>query len=65
MHRGFHGEPKIVISTSPDGILQGTTTNMRILKVAMSVWPKAHIIATLLGFVRCIELRPKDPLFRT
>ncbi|CAK9044810.1 Glutathione-regulated potassium-efflux system protein KefC (K(+)/H(+) antiporter) [Durusdinium trenchii] len=41
----FHGEPKIIISTTPDTMLQGTT-NMRILKVAMSVWPKAHIIVT-------------------
>ncbi|CAK9073335.1 Glutathione-regulated potassium-efflux system protein KefC (K(+)/H(+) antiporter), partial [Durusdinium trenchii] len=41
----FHGEPKIVISTTPDTMLQGTT-NFAILKVAMSVWPKAHIIVT-------------------
>eukprot|EP00490_Sorites_sp_Unknown_P024998 CAMPEP_0114639486 /NCGR_PEP_ID=MMETSP0191-20121206/1194_1 /TAXON_ID=126664 /ORGANISM="Sorites sp." /LENGTH=160 /DNA_ID=CAMNT_0001851353 /DNA_START=1 /DNA_END=483 /DNA_ORIENTATION=- len=41
----FHGEPKIIISTTPDTMLQGTT-NMRILKVAMTVWPKAHIIVT-------------------
>ena len=27
----FHGEPKIIISTTPDTMLQGTT-NMRILK---------------------------------
>lgn len=41
----FHGEPKIIISTTPDTMLQ-QTTNMHILKVAMSVWPKAHIIVT-------------------
>ncbi|CAJ1347786.1 unnamed protein product, partial [Effrenium voratum] len=41
----FHGEPKIVISTTPDTMLQGTT-NMRILKVALKVWPRAHIIVT-------------------
>eukprot|EP00435_Cladocopium_sp_Y103_P014008 s638_g3.t1 len=41
----FHGEPKIIISTTPDTMLQGTT-NMRILKVAMGVWPKAHVIVT-------------------
>jgi len=41
----FHGEPKIIISTTPDTMLQGTT-NMTILKVASSVWPKAHIIVT-------------------
>lgn len=41
----FHGEPKIIISTTPDTMLQGTS-NLRILKVAMTVWPKAHIIVT-------------------
>jgi len=41
----FHGEPKIIISTTPDTMLQGTT-NMRILQVVQGVWPKAHVIVT-------------------
>mmetsp|Transcript_19163 Transcript_19163/g.43405 ORF Transcript_19163/g.43405 Transcript_19163/m.43405 type:complete len:519 (+) Transcript_19163:161-1717(+) len=41
----FHGEPKIVISTTPDTMLQGTT-NLRILQVVKAVWPKTHIIVT-------------------
>jgi len=45
MEHAFHGEPKIVLSTIPDQILQGIS-NKQILKVAHDVWPNAKIIVT-------------------
>eukprot|EP00440_Ansanella_granifera_P023709 gb/GFBE01025751.1/.p1 GENE.gb/GFBE01025751.1/~~gb/GFBE01025751.1/.p1 ORF type:complete len:801 (+),score=204.52 gb/GFBE01025751.1/:1-2403(+) len=45
LEHAFHGEPKIVLSTTPDSMLQGIT-NAQILKVAKSVWPDAKIVVT-------------------
>eukprot|EP00413_Alexandrium_margalefii_P004526 CAMPEP_0204521934 /NCGR_PEP_ID=MMETSP0661-20131031/6050_1 /ASSEMBLY_ACC=CAM_ASM_000606 /TAXON_ID=109239 /ORGANISM="Alexandrium margalefi, Strain AMGDE01CS-322" /LENGTH=238 /DNA_ID=CAMNT_0051527561 /DNA_START=27 /DNA_END=743 /DNA_ORIENTATION=- len=43
---GCHkGAVHVVISSIPDSLLQGVT-NMKLLKVAKSVWPEMHFIAT-------------------
>mmetsp|Transcript_37931 Transcript_37931/g.68558 ORF Transcript_37931/g.68558 Transcript_37931/m.68558 type:complete len:866 (-) Transcript_37931:205-2802(-) len=45
LEHAFHGEPKIVLATTPDTMLQGTT-NKEILKVCKEVYPNAKVIVT-------------------
>jgi len=45
LEHAHHGEARIVISTIPDSLLQGTT-NAQLLKVTREVWPHAHCILT-------------------
>jgi Kef-type K+ transport system membrane component KefB len=40
-----HGEPRLVLCTIPDSLLQGVT-NAKLLKIAQEVWPSAHYIVT-------------------
>jgi Kef-type K+ transport system membrane component KefB len=40
-----HGEPRLVISTIPDSLLNGVT-NAKLLKIAQEVWPTANYIVT-------------------
>ncbi|CAE8650932.1 unnamed protein product, partial [Polarella glacialis] len=45
LHHAVKGEPRIVMSTTPDTMLQGST-NKQILKVAKEAFPDAYIIVT-------------------
>jgi len=40
-----HGEPRLVICTIPDSLLNGVT-NAKLLKIAQEVWPTSHYIVT-------------------
>eukprot|EP00928_Gymnodinium_smaydae_P018036 TRINITY_DN16870_c0_g3_i1.p1 TRINITY_DN16870_c0_g3~~TRINITY_DN16870_c0_g3_i1.p1 ORF type:complete len:820 (-),score=154.88 TRINITY_DN16870_c0_g3_i1:36-2126(-) len=45
LEHAHHGECRLVIISIPDSILRGTS-NLRLLQVAKSVWPKADVICT-------------------
>eukprot|EP00931_Biecheleriopsis_adriatica_P049456 TRINITY_DN28610_c0_g1_i1.p1 TRINITY_DN28610_c0_g1~~TRINITY_DN28610_c0_g1_i1.p1 ORF type:complete len:904 (+),score=166.38 TRINITY_DN28610_c0_g1_i1:139-2850(+) len=45
LEHAFHGKPQIVLSTTPNSMLQGVT-NLQILKVSKEVWPEAYVIVS-------------------
>jgi Kef-type K+ transport system membrane component KefB len=53
-HAGVHAA-KLVVSTIPDAILKGTD-NLRLLRLARRLWPKAKVIVTASGPASALAL---------
>merc|ERR1719506_193476 len=45
LEHAVHGEARLVLITIPDNQLRGTT-NLKLLKIALQVWPECKVIAT-------------------